>query len=329
MKIGLAIAVLTRRFYPFLNIGLGLAVYLVGLVMSLFYGAVREFLQMWLFSLGCFGVIWVSSFWTHIFGSMEEIMKELASVFGTKKSEFDNIKKDFVKLISNDRNAFLVSVPAFFFVAYHIWLLFSGGISINMEIPDPIKGNTIFAAYTLVFFSICLYFLFASAYLIFIALNFLRKVTKLPMRLSVLQIRRRVNLEKTTDAILLGTFGWFVGVSLVMTVLFAYSSTVIIAFLVLVVTIGLAFFFIPEILIHGSICKAKRRLHRKIQKEFKSKAKLPLSAECDTHQALLLCTLFDQVDKVEEWIVRTSTLIQLFGSTVIPIATAVIGLLQK
>lgn len=329
MKNGLAMILLTKRFYPFSNILLGLTFYVVGLLISQLQGVVLSFLQMWLYSLGCFGIIWVSSFWNWVNNSMDGIMRELEMLFKTKNSNFDFLKDDFLRLISNDRNAFLVSIPAYSFVAYHVWLISSGRITFLMEIPELLKSSLVFNFYSIIFFSICMYFLSATVYMIFEALVFLRKLKRLRLKLRMLPVRRKISFEKTTEAILTGTLGWFVGVSLVMTILFAYSSIIIVVFLAAVIAVGLVFFFVPQIFIHGSICKAKIRLHKRILNQLRPNAKLPLSPECNTNQVLLLCAFFDQVDRIEEWPVKAGTLIQLTGSTIIPIATAIVGLLQK
>jgi len=326
MRGSLAIVNLTRKYYPFSNILFGLGIYLVGLMISFYYGASYFFLQVPYFSLGCFGIIWVSSMWTWAFNSLREIMNELKESFEIPESKFDNEARHFVELISSDKKAFFCSIPGYFFVAYHMWLMYSGKILLPFEIPKAVQNIT-FGIYVSIFFSTCIYFVFASAYILINALIFLKKLTKFPIRINILQVKKKIRLRRTIKAILIATIGWFVGASLVMTLLFVYANVVIIGFMIFIIAVGLMFFFIPQILIHNSICKSKEALLQKIESEFSSKVKLPLSPQCDVVQALLLCALFDQVERISEWPVEINTLLQLFGSTIIPIGTALVNFL--
>jgi len=326
MKDGPAIVVLLRKRYPFSNVALGLGIYFFGLLLSYAYGAVPYFLQLWLYGLGCFGIVWVSSMWTWAFRSLEQIMKELKSTFEITEPEFDEIKHKFFKQISDDKISLLVSLPGYAFVAYYTWLIMSGRMLLPIDVPQSLQGNLIFGSYVVALFSFCLYFVFASAYKMASALLFLRSLSRSSVRLNILQIRRKIDLDTLNNAILTATFGWFVGVSLLMTVIFAFSSAAIITFLGSVIAVGLIFFFTPQILIHESICRSKKDLMRKIEKDFALNRGFPISSECDPQRALLLCMLFDQADKISEWPMNVGLVFQLLASAVIPVATAIIRL---
>jgi len=139
--------------------------------------------------------------------------------------------------------------------------------------------------------------------------------------------KKRVKLAKTNRVILGATVGWFVGVSLVMTILFVYSSMVVFTFLAFVVAFGMFFFFVPQLLFRNSIRKSKEDLLDKLESEFSTKTTLPLSQECNIDEALLLCALFDKIERISEWSFEPNTLFKLFSSVVIPVAFALTDLL--
>lgn len=326
MKDGPAMVILTRRHRPFSNIILGVGIYLIGFLISVFYNAPLYFLRVPYFSLGCIGIIWVTSMWCLAFASIEDMTKEIETVFDVQKSCLNSIIQDFVKRVSDDKRLFLSSVPGFVFVAYHLWLVFTGRISIPYVVPKALQGNIVFGSYVAVLFSLCIYLIFISVYGIVSVWFLFSKIEHFTAKINLLQTKRKVNLEKTIRLLLLGTISYFVGVSLAMTILFAYTSAVILIFLAFVVASGLSFFLVPQIYLHRSIKRSKENLLAKIESEFSAKTTIPLSSECDVMEGLLLCTLFDRVDNISEWPMDFGTLFKLASSVLVPVAAALIGI---
>ena len=204
--------------------------------------------------------------------------------------------------------------------------MWTGRISLPFGEPEIYPGNLVLVLYAAILFSIVMYLIFASVYLMFHGLVFLKKIANFPAKISLLQIKRRVKLVVVNNFILMTTIGWFVGVSLVMTILFVYASTIILGFMFFVISFGLFFFFLPQLIFRDSIKQTKENLLRRIESEFSLKARLPLSPDCNIMEALLLCSLFDQVEKMSEWTYETSTLFKLFSSVIIPVVTAFVGI---
>jgi hypothetical protein len=329
MKDAPAIVVITRKYYPFSNIALGLGLYFVGILVSIAYGVILYFVQMWLFTFAVLGIMWVTSMWVWAFKTMPKIMDELFSNFQVSEHDFNKLKQSFIKSISDDKLNFVVSIPGFAFATYHIWLLFSGQISLPIQTPQTLVGNYVFGAYVLILFFICVYLICASAHLLLRAILFISELTKFPIRINLLQFKNKVSLNQTNNAIVIGSCSWFVGVSFVMTIVFVYSSTIIVAFLVSVVAVGLLFFFIPQVFLHKAIRSSKEILLSEITAEFSKRVSLPLSPKCDTNEALLLYLLLDYVNKIKEWPFDIGNLFNVLASSIIPIMTTIIGIVIK
>lgn len=208
---------------------------------------------------------------------------------------------------------------------YHSWLIQTGRLAIPFLFPSAVSTNLVLFVYVTALFALAMYFIFASVYLLFNSLLFLKKTTRFPIRIRLLQ-KKKVKFDKTNRVLLGGTICWFVGVSHIMTILFVYSSTVVLSFLVFVVAFGMLFFFIPQLLFRNSIRNSKENLLDKVESEFSIKVKLPLSSECNINEALLLCAIFDKVERISEWAFETNTLFKLFSSIVIPVAVFLMGL---
>ena len=73
----------------------------------------------------------------------------------------------------------------------------------------------------------------------------LRKVTKYPAKLGIMQKKSRFNLDKVISVNLRVTLVWFVGLSLMMVNLLTSSNDIIILTLLLVLAFGLILFFVP------------------------------------------------------------------------------------
>jgi len=326
IKNALAIVVLTKRRFPFANVLLGLGIYAIGILISVHYNFLDYFLKIWYFPLASFGIIWVSSLWTWGFAFLQRMFEELGSTFEIEELQFKKVVEDLVRRLSNDKRALLFSIPGFAFLIYHTWLIQTGGLVIPFIEPSAVSTNLVMFVYVMALFAFVMYFIFASVYLLFNGLLFLKKTTRFPIRIRLLQ-KKKVKLDKTNQVILGSTIGWFVGVSFVMTILFVYSSTVVFSFLVFVVAFGMLFFFIPQLLFRNSIRNSKENLLDKVESEFSIKVKFPLSSECNINEALLLCAIFDKVERISEWSFETSTLFKLFSSVVIPVAVFLMGLI--
>lgn len=293
------------------------------------YNAVAYFLQNWYFVLSCIGIIWVTSMWVWIFSSLDGIIKELKSNFEMPESEFEKIAQKLKTSVASDKIAFLVSLPGFVFVAYNVKLTLDGVAVVFVKIPASINGNLMFIAYLIILSSFCIYLVLATAHMFLSALRYLKLLTNSTVKLKILQKKRKVDLSKTINAILKTTFSWFVGVSLIMVLLLTFSNITIIASLLFVIAIGMAFFFIPQILFHKSICRSKEKLLERIESDFASKTNLPISSDCDSQNSLLLCMLYEQVEKISEWPLNTGLILQLFVSAIIPVITTVTGIIIK
>jgi len=329
LKDGPAIVVLTRRHYPYSNIILGVGIFLIGFLIYTLHKNPSSFLGMPYFYLGTFGIIFVSLVMSWGFALIDKITEELKSIFEIEESELEFIKHDFISHISSDKRIFIFSIPGFFFAGYHFWLLYNNIISFPFEVPVEFHYSAWMMAYALIFFFIVMYLIITSAYFMIYSIAFLRKVTQFPLKIHLLQARRRVKLDKTVSTILRVTIYWFIGVSLVMTVLYVYSSTVILVSLFLVVAIGLIFFFVPMLLFNHSIKTAKVKLLSKISSEFSQRISIPLPPEYDAMEALLLCAVFDQVERVSDWPFEYNTIFRLTGSIIVPIITALVGIITQ
>ena len=114
-----------------------------------------------------------------------------------------------------------------------------------------------------------------------------------------------------------------------MTILFSYSSLIVFSFMAFVVAFGLLFFFIPQFFFHDSISNSKEQILGELEKDFLAKTKLPLSSDSKVDQALLICTLFDKIERISEWVFESDTVIKLFVSMIIPVAFAFFDLIIK
>jgi len=328
MKNAPLLVAITKRVFPFGNVILGLVIYLIGFLISVYYNLLDNFLQVMYFPLATFGIIWVSSLWTWGFNSLAGIFKEIDATFEIDPSQFKEVVKNFSSNLSSDKRGFLFSIPGFAFLFYHSWLILKGEITIPNVLPFGFSQNFWMFVYVTALFAFVMYLIFASVSLLIHGLLFLRRITRYKTRIK-LPPKNKVKLEKTNGVILRATFGWFVGVSLVMTLLFSYSSTIVFSFMAFVVAFGLLFFFIPQLFFHNSISNSKEKLLGELEKEFSTKTKLPLSSDSNIDQALLICTLFDKIERISEWTFESNTLIKLFSSVIIPVAFAVFDLMTK
>ena len=326
MKDEPAIVVLTRKYYPASNITLGLVLYLIGLLISIIYN-LQYYFQFWYIYIGIFGIIWVSTLWVWGFNYLKEVILEIKLIF--EKEEIKKIDKDiqeFISSVSNDLNLFLFSIPGFIIVTYTLWRIHNRSINLPLNISKIFFDNVILETYIIIIVLFCAYFIFASVFILFNGILYFKKISKYSVKIKLLQLRN-LKFEKINNALLVSTAGWFVGVSLIMTLLFIYSNIIIIIFLAFVVIFGLSFFFIPQILLHKSISKSKENLLLKIGSEFSSKIKFPTSPNNNIMEGLLLCLIFDQVSQISEWPINTNTVFKLLSSIIIPVTTALIGII--
>lgn len=329
LKDGPAIIVLTRGHYPYSNIILGAGIYFIGFLIYVLHGSPSSFLEMPYFYLGTLGIIFVSLVMNWGFAQIDKITEELKSNFEIEESQVESIKHRFINHISSDKRILLFSIPGYFFAVYHFWLVYNNLISFPFEVPAGFHNSAWMMAYVFILLAIVMYLILTSAYFIIYSVVFLKKYAQFPLKIKLLQVRRKVRLDKTVTVILRITIYWFIGVSLVMTILYVYSSTVILISLLFVITIGLTFFFVPMLLFNHSIKATKMKLLSKISLELSQRIRIPLPLECDVMEALLLCAVFDQVDRISDWPLEYNTVFRLTSSIIIPIITALVGIISQ
>jgi hypothetical protein len=319
-----AVVKLLDWHYPFSSIALGVIFYFIGLGVSFALGVESFFLQNWLFAMGCIIVGLNTSMLIWAFKSLGKIIKELRSSFDITEYAFNKIERDFRKSVSASRIAFLPLLIGVGFAAYEYFQVASRNSTIFLP-PFP-NGSFPLSVYSLVLFSFCSFLGLFTVYVFACFLNFLRKVAKNDIKIEVLQRSRKVDLNKTENLIKKSTISWFIGVSIVMTLLLTFSNVFIAIVLTVLIVAGFCLFFIPQFFFHESICNSKKKLFKIIEEDFrKAKANPPISEECNLQRGILSCIEFEQVNKTGEYPIDTTFLALIFFSAIIPIATTILG----
>lgn len=319
---------LLKKHYPFSGFLLGAIAYLVGLALSYQFNIESFYLHEWIFPLGCLGIIWVASTLVWGFNRVDALLEELKNSFDLPKSKFEETKCKFEKRVSNDKTALMWSIPIFGFVGYNLFAVLSGREEVFEKIPSAITSNISvnipYSAFSFVLFCFCGYLIAEGAVVLLSGLSLLNDLTKSPVKLKILQKRRKLNIDKFLSFITVITICWFIGVSIIMVLLITLPNMVILLFLFTVTAVGLTFFFVPQILFHRSITLAKEKMLETIEADFSSKTGVPL-AECNPQEVMLLCMLYEQVEKTNDWPIRTQLLAQVIFSAILPVLTAVIA----
>jgi len=325
MKNGPMIVILLRRYFPLSNILFALSVYIVGIIIAWADNQLRAFFEVYYLYLGIFGIAWVSSAFNWAFSWWEPTLKEFHTCFEIDDKDYKEIFKENLQLLYDDRKTIFFSLPGFILTVLFFIMVYLKFIPLPSIIStEIIFRNPLYWIYGIIFVSICIFLLFSGIYYIINGFKFINKISKLKLKINILEINRRNKLSKLGELILLGALSWFVGVSLITIVSFTYINIFIICFLTLTIILGLFALFVPQYVLHKSIVKGKKEILTEISKEFSNVYSLPIVNNQNQLKIQTLCILYSEVEKLKEWPFEKSMIIKILSTTAIPILTTLI-----
>lgn len=317
MKNAPALAIVLRKYHPLSSIFLGSMSYLVGLAICYSSGATSEYFNGFFFPTLCIGIILVAYHYVWGFNHLDEAVNEIGDNFHVPKEEFKRLKQSYLKRMNSDKMALIATIPGLLLDVYGISLF-----------PSHLLANIPYISFTAIAACFGYYLILAPIYMVICSVYFLNKVTSYPAKLHIMQKKNRLQLHKFLTLNLRLTLVWFLGFSLLL-VNFWGSGYIGPIGLLVVLSIGIVLFLIPQLLFRRAILHAKENLLTEIESELLSKTTIPLSSKNDPQQSLFLYMLFERTERISAWTLNTEPLVQLFLYAIIPVLTTIIGILIK
>ena len=161
-------------------------------------------------------------------------------------------------------------------------------------------SGPIYFAYSIFVMSLCIFLICCGAFLLMSCSLFIRTISKYPVKIRIIG-SNPTELYRLANFSLISSLTWFVGVSLVAMATVTAIGPFTITFLVIVTLIGFLTFLIPQWYVHKSIKRGKEDMLKGLGEKFEQEYNKIEKGRNNMMNILALCTLFEEIKKIDEW----------------------------
>ncbi len=308
--------------YPILTVSTGLFLYALGSTLA-YVSRVNFLRHSWYMILVISGFVWVASVLCWAFANYETVLTALEPSLDISSEGFRRLVDGHLRQVYTDRVAlFLQGILVPIGVTYV--LLTAVGY---YWVPEIVRQEILLKPLMLA------YFLLITVLLILVGVNgmakiiqhmdFVWRLSRIPIRLSVLRIRTKTNLNELARFSLLSSLTWNVGLAMMTPIFFSVLNPFIESVFAISLAIGISFFLLPQLQLHQAIAKAKSKLGEEIMT-----STLDLKPR-DYVKALSLTISSQHIEKINDWCFDVNTVLKQAVSVGIPIVTYLIQILPS
>lgn len=269
-------------------------------------------------------ISWVSSAVTWAFSKFETSYSDALANFEVKDDESKALIETFYSRVSNDKKVLMLTFPWAAATTLYILLAREGIVWIPPDIMSNILLNPLLLGYAISLAFITSYHLATGYFVVKEHVHFVRKISKLTLNTTPLDLRYRTGLHDLGKFSFYGSMLWFVNVGVGVLLIVTIIDPITITLLAVLTIIGLLILLLPQIYLRSAILKYKKKLQRQIIDRFQDKWNHRYDRRTRS-ELMTFFNLFDETEKIEGWPFGISQMLKEVVLVVIPLFASVVG----
>ncbi len=308
--------------YPILTAATGLFLYALGAALAYVSGI--DFVRhSWYIILFIAGFVWVANVLCWAFDNYEPILRSLEPSLEMSREDFRRLIEDHLNDVYSDRFALYLQVLLLPIGVVYILLSAAGYVWVPEIVRQEILIKPLMLAYFLLITVLLGIIGLYGAAKIIQYMAFINRLSRIPLRLSILRVRTKTDLNNLGRFSLLSSLTWNVGLTMVTPIFFSVVNPFTLSVFVVALVIGVSFFVMPQFQLHGTIVEAKGKLSEEL-------TATALALQSDEYVKAWSLTVFsDHIESIKDWSFDVTTVLKQVGSVAIPIVAYLIQLLPK
>jgi hypothetical protein len=322
--------------YQIISLFFGLTIFVLGIIISYFNNFYTLYISSTPVYLGLAGIILVSASMEWGAKNYVRVLNQVRPYFNVSDEEYLETTEKWLKLISNDK--LILSLSSFFIILTYliVFIVYHYKISMLMVFPNEWYLPPTFYKILIIdiFGTVIILLLVTSGASLIINTLLMNDLGKKPVFFYPNLTQK---LKPLSDFNLIAAITWFIGNALIIRLFYSKFNVITLPIELILLTIGLLTFFVPQISLHGTLRKSREKVLHSIDNVYEEHYKLICEAPNSLMEQTDLFMKFYALDKTraiittqsKTWIYDTSSMLKLLGPSLLIFYQTIVSIIVK